>query len=66
MFKSKLYNILRDLNNIKSPNDALERCVTKKLNKSLDSYSKEVESTCNYLLSRSTYRVIKNIAKDDK
>lgn len=69
MFKDKLYTILRDLDKMVSSNNAMERCVNEKLNNSLDMYTKNTESACSYLISKSirnNYRVIKNIAKMSK
>lgn len=66
MFKDKLYTILRSLNKMVSCDNALERCINKRLDVSLKNYSKSVEKTCDYLLSRSNYKVMRNIVKLDK
>lgn len=63
MFKDKLYTIMKDLNHIKSKNNVLEKCVNSRLNGSLKDYTDSVERTCSYLLTRSNYKVLKNIAK---
>lgn len=66
MFKNKLYNLLKDLNKMKTKQDTLQRCVQDKLNFSFDMYQSEVMKTCEYLLSRSAYKVMKNIAREQQ
>lgn len=63
MFKKKLYYIRECVNKMQTRNQAIERCVTQKLNYSLEQYNKEIVSMCNYLLTRSNKKVLKNINK---
>ena len=63
MFKDKLYNILDALDKMVSHDTAMERCINEKLLNTLNGYSYEVENTCKYLLTRDSYKILKNVAK---
>lgn len=63
MFKSKLYNILDDLNNIQPLDVVIQRCIDEKLNASLEQYQNTVKNIYNYVLSRSNIKVIKALAR---
>ena len=65
-FRNKLYNILNDLNNIKSCEDTLQSCIDKKLNASYDNYQLTMRNMYNYVLSRSNIKVLKALNKVKK
>lgn len=62
----KLYNIRDDIYNIKSRNEGIKRCVTKKLDVSFYNYDTELELLCGRLLGSNSTRVLKNIVKSQK
>lgn len=63
MIENKLYSIMRDLNKMKSHNNAMERCVEERLNSSLDDYRVEITNAYDYLMTRSNLKVAKNLNK---
>lgn len=65
MFKKVLYNILGDLNNFKSREAVYAECVSDRLNRDVNLYNKDLELACNYLMSRSSLKVLRNISKRD-
>lgn len=67
MLKTKLKNIRADLDRIsKLDSDALfEKMIQSKLDNSYDIYCKNLELNYNYLLSRSTVKVIRNIKRQN-
>ena len=66
MFKDKLKIVIKEIDSLGTKSDALERCISKKLSGSLDMYNKEAVKTCEYLLSRSNCKVLRNIANEKK
>ena len=65
MFRKKLYNIIREIDSFKSREEVMKECVAERLERSLNIYTKELEMTCNYLLSRSSIKVLNNINRRD-
>lgn len=65
-FKSKLYNIMKDVSKFKGHTNALERGVVNKLDISLNNYKHNLVNTCSYLMTRSGYKVLKYYSKEDK
>ena len=61
-----LYNILDDLNSIKSPSITFENCVKNKLNNAHNVYDSEITRIYNYVLTRSNIKVLKALAKIQK
>ena len=64
IFKKRLYSILSDLDKFKDTVSILETGIDKKLNRSLDNYISNLNQNIKYLLSRSTYQVLKAIEKE--
>lgn len=65
MFRKKLYNIIREIDSFKSREEVMKECVAERLERSLNIYTKELEMACNYLLSRSSIKVLNNINRRD-
>lgn len=62
MFKSKLYNIINDLNNHKRSKSALlSESIEERLNFALESYDKDIAESYDYLIRRDSLRVMKKI-----
>ena len=66
MLKTNLLNILNDLNKISNDKDTLKNCVSFRLDKSFKQYKQQIDDICKYLLSRDSYKVLKELAKKDK
>ena len=62
-FKTKLYNILNDLNGIESSDITMQQCIDNKLNTSYEQYQWTMKNIYNYVLTRSNVKVIKALAK---
>ena len=62
-FKTKLYNILKDLNKIEPSEVTLQRCIDDKLNASYEQYEWTIKNIYNYVLTRSNVKVIKALSK---
>ena len=64
-FKLKLFFIKSQLDIMEkeNPYDCMGKCIDRKLNMSLEKYLDSVERTTKYLLSRSSYKVLKAISK---
>jgi len=64
-FKAKIFYIKDQLEIMEkeSPYNCMGKCVDRKLNMSLEKYLDSVERTTKYLLSRSSYKVLKAISK---
>ena len=64
-FKNNLMSIKNTFDHIKdeSKNSCIEKRIDKKLNLSLEKYMENIRKTTNYLLSRSSYKVLKAISK---
>lgn len=59
MFKDKLYNILNDLSHYhRDKGTLMEIHISNRLNKSLQSYSKDLNDSCNYIRNRNELRTI--------
>lgn len=63
-FKNKLYNIKDSLTN-ESKQDVYKRCVQFKMNRNMNTYNKNIENICHYLLSRSTIKVLKTMEREE-
>lgn len=64
MFKINLLYIESEINNIYQTN-VMENAVRSKLNNVLEKYSKNLEETCKYILSRD-YKTIVKILKEEE
>lgn len=66
MFEKILYNIISELDNFKTPSEVFESCVSKKLDDQMNSYAKEVDMLCDYLLKRDSKKVLRRVALNHK
>lgn len=63
-FKNKLYNILDDFRRFTSREDTFKRCTTFKFNRNMNEYDNNVNKITQYLLSRSSIKVLKTIQRE--
>lgn len=63
MFKQNLISIKKEICNMKSRNDCLEKCINERLNNSINNYKMEIDRICDYLLSRNSFKVLRNLSK---
>lgn len=68
MFKDTLKKIEKDLNNLEKIESSkmFEEMVQDKLNNSYNEYNNNLEKNYNYLLSRSTVKVLRNVKKQQQ
>lgn len=68
MFSSNLKYIKKEINRYidKTPAELLSYCIEDKLNTTLKKYNKEMDLNSDYLLSRSSFKVLKAITKIQK
>ena len=64
--KDKLYNIMEDLDSIESSSVVMQRCINTKLNSSYELYKSTIKNIYDYVLSRSTLKVIKALSRVKK
>lgn len=62
-FLYNLKNIEKRFSKFRNRNEIMEKCINDKLYISLELYNAEVDRLCEYLLSRSNYKVLKYISK---
>ena len=62
----KLYNIKRDIYNMRTRKECLEQCIKNKLDISFYNYDVELNKMCDMLLCSNSSRVLKNIVKSQK
>ena len=65
-FKTTLYNIMDDLNNISDAQSTLLECIRDRLNASYEQYEWTVKNIYNYVLTRSNIKVLKALSKVKK
>lgn len=64
MFKRKLYNIIDDTKlHHRSRDDVMLSAITERLNKSLQSYAKDLSLSTKYVENRDSLRVMNSISK---
>lgn len=66
MFKTVVYNISRDIDKLSSKEVTMAKCISDRLEVSLDNYEYEVQLIYNYLLSRDSLKVLKHMNKKEK
>lgn len=66
MFKNLVYNIYRDVKNMKTRDEAFASCISNRLENLLDNYKYDTQLICDYLLSRNSLKVLKHIYKEKK
>lgn len=68
MFNSNLKYIKKELNRYadKNPQELLSDCINEKLQATLERYNKEIELNSDYLLTRSSAKVLKALTKLQK
>lgn len=65
-FKSKLYNILNDINKYKGLRTQLmQMSIQERLDKSFNNYTKSLDDSYEYLSYRSSLRVMKKLNRKD-
>ena len=65
-FSNTLYNMLEELTNLPSRQEIIETHVKIKLEESYNLYKQYVQKEIDYLMSRDTLKVIKNIDREEK
>ena len=66
MFKTVVYNISRDINKLSSKEVTMAKCISDRLEVSLDNYEYEVQLIYNYLSSRDSLKLLKHMNKKEK
>lgn len=66
MFKKVLDDILVEIESKRSKDDCLEECIKNKLDRSTEQYISNLDKNISYILSRSNYKVLKNVSKQQK
>ena len=64
--KNKLYNIQVELNKIPARNVTLEKCIQRRLERSVDAHSQYVVRICEYLKIRDSAKVLRQIKEFNK
>ena len=66
MLYSKLVEIKEELNEVSSDIGSFKEGLDIKLNRIEDNYNQIIENNCNYILSRSNYKVFKALERFEK
>ena len=68
MLSIQIKHIIYDLNKYKdlSQSDLLTNCINNKLQTTLETYSEEIKLNSDYLLTRSSFKVLKALTKLQK
>lgn len=65
MFKFKLNRVYKEFYSLqRSPDEVMEECVSKKLDRSLEIYYREIEDAISYLLTRKPLYMMKKILRE--
>ena len=62
-FRTTLYNIMDDLNNIPSAGYTMHECIQHRLDASYEQYEWTIKNLYNYVLSRSNVKVLRALSK---